>query len=400
MRKVCYGMSKQRCLLIIFLFVIVLPVFGGQGAYIKTTVLGIISEPSGWLMQNRAGWEGTIARDLTLQVDSDLRWSDLYLRDNPQKAWHSGTAALQWQHGDLALKAAYRNTIYGSSQQAQLYPRWQPLTEYQRSLQHQIAVAADWSGIIDIYAMQKNLQVTPYTFDFDTFQFTEGEGQGLNDLYAGIGAAWQATDNIKLSLGADYKDGTFASEDTYQITSVNARAEAQYPLAYGSRINGSLTVEHREGDFLDSQRANVLHTRVRVQKRVINDLSAMLVWENKSCFDNGFGALRLLSNYLRLQAVFNLGYDTSATSFVLAGGKYSPENDASAVFAETECLLAYHTYASAGAQWIPDRQSVVKVALIHRFMRDQDIRLVYNRVNNLESSQHTDYLGVATGFWW
>jgi len=377
-----------------------LPALCVDGFHIKTSVLGVLSDPSGWMLQNRMGWERAISADLSLALDSDLRWTDHYLENDPQKAWHSGNAALKWHNGPFTVKAAYRNTFYGSSAQAQLFPQWNPLTEYKKSLQHQSAVAADWDETIDVYAMHKHLRATPYTFDFGTWQFVEGQEDGLDDVYAGIGAAWKPSQHLKLLLGTEYKDGNFATDGQYQITTLTAGAETNYSLSYGSRVDGSLRVEHREGDFADTQRANVLRTRIRVQKRIINDLAAMLVWENNACFDNGFSALRLISNYLRAQAVFNLGYDAEAASFLSGGFKYSPENEATAVFGETDCLIGFHTYAGAGAQWIPERQSTLRASLTHRFMKNQDVRLSYTRVNNLETPSHTDYLGISTGFWW
>ena len=400
MRKVCDSMPKQRHLLILALLACVIPAFAESSFFVKTSVQNISAEQSGWLLQNRFGWQQELAPRLNFSLDAEQRWSDIYLRDNPQKAWYGSLAALDWQKGTLALKAAYRNISFGDAAPLQLYPNWAPTTEYRRKTQHQAALAADWRDNVRGWVMYKRLNALPYTLDFNTFELVQGEETGLEDLYGGLGLAWKPSENWKLAVGADHKDGTFVRDDLFRVTKLTASAEAQYSLDYGSRLEGSLAVEHREAGFADSQRENVLRTRLRLQKRVTSELSSLLVWENNSCFDNKFHALRLISNYLRLQAVLNLPYDPAAASYILGGVKYSPENDASALFAETDCLIGWHSYAGCGAQIIPERQSILKGWLSHRFWKNQEVRLGYSRVENLANSAHTDQVGVSAAFWW
>jgi hypothetical protein len=393
-------MSKQRCVLIFLILLASVTAYGMDGFNIKTSVSGISSGPKGILLQNRMGWQGSIAPGTTLLMDSDLRWSDVLLQDDLQKAWHSGSIRLDWKTAPFNISAAYRNLLFGSPARAQLFPTWDPLTEFDRNLQHQTTLKADWNNTVSLYGMHKHLRVIPYTFDFDIGQIVMGDEQGLDDLYAGIGTTWRPSRNWTLGLGADYKDGTFATGEQYEVASYRGSVQCEYPFSQNSGVSGSIVVEHRDGDFADAQRSNVLRSRVRVQHRIINDLSAVLVWENNSCFDDQFSALRLMSNYFRVQSVFNLGYDVSAGSYLLGGIKVSPENDASAMFAEAECLIGYNVYAGTGLQVIPDRQNTYTASLSRKFLKNHELSLEYNRAEDLKTDIQKDYFGLSTGFWW
>lgn len=403
------NMSQQRYLLTTLLLLLA-GFLWGQNEFNCKTGMGAL------VFGDRLGWAGTNQLDLTrqlspsvtLELSSSLNATDSYAPGNPQKTWHNGQLGLRYTSGDLNLRASYRNLAFGSSKQLQLYPRWDPNLNLKRNLQHQGTISAAYSlpfADIEGYAQFKTLQYTPYSpvFDPNTFEligWDRLDKDQASDYYAGLTAQVPLGNGLSVRLGLDAKNGLFADDGSYALTGLNGGLDAEYRLSANSSLSGSFDWSLRNSDAVPKGRRNLLCSAIRYQHRISFSLSGFLLYINNSAMNSELKQLRLISNYLRGHLQYSFPADPSGASYLLVGGKYSPEHKADAWFTEADYRIWKNLYAGASLNWQPDRQTLYGGKLSYYYTPVNELHLIYEHRENDLLQNTSDFYGLGSGIRW
>lgn len=353
-------------------------------------------------IHNRLSVNGSLGRQLDWELESDLYRSQGLSGPQQQVLSHDARASLAYRMSSLRLKAQYANTLYDDSVLMGLYPVWMPFNTYERRMAHQGSMTAGWElGAISIDAsgIYRYLRAKPWMLDMSDFQLYPQDPEGFSDLYASGEVGYRIGSDIRVLVAYDHKQGFYSEDATYDMNSVKLGCEASVKPLENGRLEGSVAVSHRSAEAIDDPRANLVKARLRYQHRLLPNLSGFLSWENNSCFDDDLGAIYLISNYLRGQCVYTLDYDASASSYLRLGGKYSPENDASAVFADAEAKLVKGLYAGVGTMLIPERLEQYHGSLGYR-LGSAELGLRYQHREFKIYPGKTDLWGLETRVWW
>ena len=352
--------------------------------------------------RNRISATGSFGQGWNWELQSDLHRSRGQSAAQLEELTHAGKAELGYQSGLGTYRLGYTHSVFGESSLLGLYPAWMPALNYKRLMAHQASFSShnaydDWS--LDAYGIYRHLRVEPYSFDFGDFQFHPQDPEGYSDAFGGAKLSWDASNAVKIYTAMEIKAGFHAEEDPYDYSTVTLGCEGLYkPLPQG-RLEGSVQISHRDGDAIDAPKANLVRARLRYQHTFMPGLSGFITWENNTCFADSLSALYLISNYLRPQLVYTLDYDPSGMSYLRLGGKYSPENEASAVFGDGEARLWKGLYASLGAGLIPERLEQYSSALLYRFS-SSELGIRYLHREFIIYPGKTDYWGVETRLYW
>lgn len=356
----CGSMSKQRYLLIACLLVLLASL--NSEIALKTEMIAVTGA-SDLVWQNKTLVDARyqLNHNLSLGFRSRLDAADAKIKAFPQNKWLNSQLSLAYAIPHLELEAAYRNTLFGSPQRLGLYPVYNSNFEYRRTAEHQSMIEAntDLAGFkAGLYGIHRNLRVKPTEFviDWDTFETTmvEKAAQGLDNVYGGVYAGYQVLPFLSLTAFGDVSKANFAVGNTYDLNSTGAAAGFDYKPTRTARISGSFTWTNRYYENMPSDAANLLHSQVRIQHNLLPGMYGYVSYENNSCTDTKLNSYYLISNLLRCQVQYHFSYDPASDSYLLAGVKYSPENEADAYYTEAKSLVVPHLYAGAGLKVHPD----------------------------------------------
>lgn len=356
-----------------------------------------------FVADSRMGFSIEPIASLKLDLDADLSWAERYPENSKQKLYNSLQSSLIYRKGMLELGASYRNTLYGSPLKLGLYPKLDAFRVYEKDIQHHSTLfsSLDIKPLnVEIYAIHKHLRATPWDLDFGTFELVKKDKTGLDDIYLGMTANIKANDVLSIYAGADYKDATYAKESQYELTSLATGASFEYRINPMISTRASFIWKNRNGDAIDSQSRNHLQTTLRYQQRFDNQLSGYMLFINNNVVDDDMNELRLVSNYLRSHLIYTMPYDESHESFVLLGGKYSPENDTEAFFAQMQSKVWNSIYAGAGINIQPERLSVYQCKLGYHFSSLASLNLHYALRDYEDENLSVSQVGIGTSLYW
>ena len=402
-------MSQQRYLLTALLLLLA-GLLWGQNEFTWKTGMGVLvgGDGQGWAGTNQLDWTRQLTPSLTLDLSSSLHSTDRYAPGNPQKTWHNGQLRLHYASGDLSLRASYRNLAFGASKLLQAYPRWDPNLNLKRNMQHQGTISAAYTlpfAGIEGYAQFKSLQYTPYSpvFDSNTGEligWDQLDKAQATDYYAGLTAQLPLGKGLSARLGLDAKDGLYAKDGNYALTGVYGALDAEYRLGANSSLSGSFDWTLREGDAIPKGRRNLLCSAIRYQHRLSYSLSGFLLYINNSVLNSELKQLRLVSNYLRGHLQYSFPADPSGASYLLVGGKYSPENKADAYFSEADYRVWGNLYAGASLNWQPERQTLYGGKLSYYYTPVNELHLQYEHRENELLQSKIDFYGLGSSISW
>ncbi len=395
-------MSKQRHLLIaaFWLLALALP---AQSSLTLENALGLefSSDASSHTEMNRLAWEQRLSPHWDLRLASNLRSTGLYVSGDPQKLWHHGELAVTGGNGVWELEAGYRNLFFGSPDTLGLYPDWKPFVAQERTLQHQATLIAGYKTpflTASSHAQFKYLRYRPWELDLNTFELVPGPREGVGDVYYGLGLQTPPVGGISAHLALDRHQAL--STEIYGLDQFNGGLDAEYRLGTYGWFSGSVNWTWRQGEGVPDQKRHLLQSTLRYQQRFTPDLAGFVYLVNNSCLDAGFNGLYLVSNYLRAQLKYSLPTDPSTSSYLLAGGKFSPENSASALFAETELRVWKSVYAGGGVNFQPGRQFTLSGKLGYFFNPTSELRLLYSHRANTLLNYSSDFIGLGSSLHW
>ncbi len=357
---------------------------------------------------NRMSWEHHFGPDLDLSVSSTLNSNDRIIPTNVQKLWHNGLVDINYRGTDFTVHADYRNTVFGASQLLGLYPTWDPLTSQKRLMQHQGTIAAEFDADflqLGGFASGKILRYTPYTLDLDTFELVRQDNANATDVYTGAVIKVPIIKGLATHVAMDYKSGTFADNGEYDLNKLNAGLNADYKILGNASVSASFDWTKRTGAAISNGKTNLLRSTLRLRHRFSNSLAGYLLYINNSCLNDRMKNLRLMANYLRAQVQYSFPSDPTGGSYLLVGGKYSPENKADAYFVEGDYKVREKIYAGGSLNLQPDWQALISARLSYYYTPVNELHLQYSHRqytpwNNSSLDFGANYLGVGTSFHW
>jgi hypothetical protein len=338
-----------------------------------------------------------------LQLSSDVNTTDLVITPNPQRNWQNSKLDLRYRGEKINASAEYRNTSFGGEQLMGLYPAWAPLDSQQRIMQHQALIAADAQISIvkaDVHAQMKNLSYTLWQLDPDTFELVNQGRTNINDLYYGGNLRVNIIKGFEAHLGYDFKNSLYTSLDEYKQTSFGAGLGAEYALPLNGVLTASLDWKKRDTVALGDQKTHLIRTTLRYQQKLTSNIAGYFYYINNSCLDRGLDTLYLISNIARAQVLYTFPFDESCGSYILLGAKFSPENNSSAYFAETDNRIWQKLYAGASVSFQPERQTTLACKLSYHYTAANEIHLQLQNRNNTHEGFNTNALTLGSSFYW
>lgn len=353
---------------------------------------------------NRFVYAFSPARNLELGFDADLTWADTYGDNRKHKLYNSLQGSLDYRKDRYAAGVSYRNTLFGSQKEKLgLYPSFAPLRVYEKSVQHHSTLHSSIDADplrVDVFAMHKHLSATPWDLDLNTFELVQKDREGLDNVYLGLSTSVKLSETLSLHAGGDYKDAIFAEEGQYELTSLGGGVNFEYRINPMTGTGASFTWKHRSGDAIDAQRRNHLQSILRYRQRFGNLIFGYLMFINNSVVNQDLDELYLVSNYLRGHLIYTLPYDDSNDSYVLLGGKYSPENDADAYFVETRGKIWHSVYAGGSINIQSQNLSVYQAKLGYKLSPFAEIDLYYAYRDLENAGLSASRIGIDTSLYW
>lgn len=400
MCKVCGGMSKQRYLLIIIL--ISVTALAGQIHYEGRSYTVLSNDKPAYLKQGRVEVKQELSPDVNFSFSSKLDALDFPLGEFPQTKWLNSYTALNYHKPAWNVEAGYRNILMDSSQELVLYPAWNAAGTYKRRMQHQaqLELNAKIEKLdFNAYGIHKHLRANPidYTFDPDFNLISNTLPQrGFDDIYYGLAAEYSLLPWLSFSAGSDMKQANFDESDVYSINSIGVGSHLQLKPSYLSHITGDFVWKNQNADNLSPENRNTFQTIIRYQQRFGLQTNGYIGFINNSCSDDKLNQVYLVSNLLRSHVKYNFKYDLSQGSYLLVGGKYSPENENSAVFSEGQWRLADRVYSLVSVNYQLDAQTLYQNKTSYYFSPVSECYVHYAINDSKVLNKTSHYIGIGT----
>ncbi len=351
MRQLCACMSKQRYPLI--LFILAWGLLSAQsGIYWGSQVYAGKSESE---LRNRFRVEQRITDGGILTLDDDLVWSDRSNPSRPDKFYNSMRISfLQrgtiWQAG-----IGYRNTVYDGGESQALFPVWQPLKVYDKELQHTGYLKADLDlkpVHLRAYHLSKALILTPYQFDWQEFELNQQDREMLSDHFSGVNIGYQISSMVSIVAKLDSKGSSHENGGLYDLTTTELGSSLHWKILPSAlSMDASLQWQYRYGKAIPNERMNVFVSNIRMRHQLSESVSGYVHYINRTCSDPVLSEFLLISSYLRGSVRYTLPIEPYGQYHVTSGVVYSPENEASALFAEARTPMSKRLNLGLSAQY-------------------------------------------------
>lgn len=403
MRKVCVDMPKQ-CYSLIALVLCISSLCSQVSFWTHSEGAAVFAEKeqTGFSVSNKMGLEYRPADLLKLSLENDLFGSDQRRGNQAQELIDSGKAKLLLTHRNSSLELGYRYNAYQDSQSFAMFPLWQGLYEFDRQDQH-------WGSIglqqkVGFASLSANAMVKSLTMDTMGSEFDWESGEFvqialpqtmMRDNYAQAAILLSPIYKFAIQASCMIKENDLPGAKLYDYTHTDL--EMSYADSYenGLHIQSGIAWQYRDASWVQSEAVNRYRLQMRIHKQLVYNLHGYLSYSNQTCSDTQLSELLLISNNLRGQLKYNLQYDPSSGSFVSIGAKYSPENEESAVFSETDLKLYNKIYFGTEVNWHPDRQIVYTGKLSYYFGGYDSLYLYSRQTKNSIDDWEYSYLGLG-----
>ena len=402
MCKVCDRMSKQRYLLV--LLIAVGSILSGQVHLQNSSIL--------WLGDHGNDMDILFSDQFSMLYDlsSNLRWSldnDLLRRDFPaedqnQRFFNSMNTFALYRHGNSRAKLGYRNTLYGGADQLALYPLTQPLRVYDREMQNSAYLG--WEQIVGQFnlsggAMISSLHLTPwnYELDLDSFELIASRQKDavLWDYRSGLKLAYSPGDGVTFHSGYQYSivdmDASKANHQGLSELGMTSKTR----LSYNTDVEVSFTWQNRQNDAIIAERTNLYNSSFYLRSTLLPQVNLSLGYSNHLCSDAKISEILLISNYLRGSLKYSFLFDETGASYLLAGGKYSPENKADAIFGQFDVKTVQSFSIGGGLLLSPDSHTEYNARVAYRLGVHNSLSLLYRYREHEADSALWRYLGIG-----
>lgn len=404
MRKVCIGMSKQRYLLILLGILIsgLLSAQTGisfQNSFLQSTD-GI---NSGRLNQQVFSMATQTSSGFRIGVRNDLTATSGFQGNYNQAFYDRFRVSARALHDSWNIGAAASVTMFGDPDELALFPQWQALVMQEKLSRSSTSLHASKSLSrlqIDGRLIYNNLAVDTSEFNFADFSFSDTGVKNISDFHGAASLSAELAKGLTLNAGFDYQDGFNDAPQQIRLTRTNLGVYHQARLNHLFALESRWQWQHRDSDALSPERANLYVSDFRLRLNLSPQLKGFVQYSNRSCSDNQLSELWLISNYLRAQLKHSFFFDENAASYLSLGAIYSPENQADAVFADTDLRVWGPWYAGAGINLRLDRQSEYLGKITHRFSSASELNLQFRHQKNKVDRWNTNYAGLGINLYY
>lgn len=406
MRKVCDSMSKQRYLLVFLLLCSSLLMakvsFRMQGEMLA----GSDQIRSDYILKNRLGMDYLPIDIVKLSFENDLLQRDPLGENYNDKLYSSNLLAASLRLDRTKVKTAFRNTMYAKPSLLPLYPEWQALRSYEKKALNSIYLQAEQSlARISVQgeALAKGLSVRPYDYELNSeFELVSiaRERESLWNYFGKVGSTFQVNEDIALHAGFDYQTADYEDNELFELSTTELALSISKKLHPLLDISSSMAWQHRQGEAISEERKNLLISELRLRIMLLPELHGYIQMINRSCSNPELSEILLISNYLRSQFKYSFAYDSSAGSFLSLGAKYSPENDADAIFMETDLRTVDKFYVGSHLYIHPQRQREYGSKLSYHFASISDVHLLYRYMENDTDNWLSTYAGIGVNLYY
>lgn len=338
-----------------------------------------------------------------ITVINDLLIRTKILANHTQKLYNRMSIGDRVAGDSWAIGAGAAATMYGDSETLALYPMWKPLATQTRRYQFTAHIKAEKQ--ISGYTMSSAVQARHLGFDasefsWDTFDFVPAGAQEVNDYRAEYALTADLGRGIGVLGYIDHQDGDYDATRLYRMTTTKLGITHNATLNDWLSVQSQIAWQHRESEAIHSEKANLYTTDLRLRLRLNPALSGFVHYTNRSCSDAELSEMLLISNYLRTQLKYSFAYDPNATSYISLGAKYSPENLANAIFAETDLQAWGAWYVGAALDLRSDRLTGYSGKLSYHLSTGSELNLSYQYRDNKVDRWHYSYAGLGVNLYY
>ncbi len=349
MRQLCARMSKQRYPLILFILAWgLLP--AQPGIFWGSQVYAGKSESE---LRSRFRVEQRVIDGGILTLDDDLVWSDRSNPSRPDKFYNSMRISYLQRGTIWRAGIGYRNTVYDGGESQALFPVWQPLTVYDKELQHTgyLKVDLDLDPVhLRAYHLSKALILTPYVVDWWDHEFYQQDREMLSDHFSGVNIGYRVGSMVSIVTKLDSKGSSHEKSGLYDLTTTELGSYLHWKILPSAlSMDASLQWQYRDGKAVPNERMNVFVSSIRIRHQLSGSVSGYVHCINRTCSDPVLSELLLISNYLRGSVRYTLPIEPYGQYHVTSGVVYSPENEANALFTEARSPMFKRLYLGLSA---------------------------------------------------
>ncbi len=423
MRGVCAGMSTKRSILkmhrahvsarVLLCMVFLLLAAAGYGQAFIDQDFRIYdtngSNDIGQLVQ-KLGLTVDITAHQSLELKDDLVWSDYILSGNKQKLYNRLALLHRWHNHGFTVRSSYYGTAFDNAEMTDinLNPNAVNFIKYRNRFMHQANVAGKYETgffALSTYAYGRRMYSDPTLVYSETPVVLEKVN---DDLYAGAEVVMNLPQDIFCNIGIDLKqhiDGSYFDRTT---THVGIGIEKDWykvlSLSAATTLYNSNQPDYR--DILTNQ----VVSELRLGHHILPELAGFVSYINRSCFAEPGADIYLLANYLRAHLQYNMPYDLSAGSYILAGVKSRPENldafhpDNTAYFVETDFKLGCGLYLGGNMNLMKEYRDEYSGKLTYHFNPISEMHVQMTQYDSHQGDpanpyQHTSYsIGTQVRF--
>lgn len=404
MRKVCAGMSKQRYILIL-VFLLLFYLMSAQTVFTLHDEM-LFSDKGinkGFLQRQVIDVNADTGMNTKIEAGNDWVMRDAIRAGNIQGLYNRTRLRGFYNHKSFKLGMGTSATIYNASDSLNFYPQWTPLTVYsKRNRLSAFAKAGKQLSLFDIHGevLYDKISMDASEFSWQEFALVPAGRKSMADYRAELSVTANLGKGLSVLMAADYKDTIDEETDLFRMNNLSLGLGYQHRLSQMVAVESKLNWQNRQSKAIDEQRRNRYETNLRMRLNLSPSLIGFIHYINLSCSDDELSELLLISNHVKTYMKYSFSYDESAASYFGIGGKYSPNNKASSVSAETDFRLTGPFYAGAKVGLRQRKQEEYALSFSYHFSGFNNLQLLYKYRKNPFDNWRYSYAGVGLSLYY
>ncbi|HPR17085.1 MAG TPA: hypothetical protein PLD62_02450 [Candidatus Cloacimonadota bacterium] len=185
--------------------------------------------------------------------------------------------------------------------------------------------------------------------DHDDEDEYEAKSAADYDLYSLGMLSYRFNDRFSIFARGCYKDDLNDSSELNQ-NELGGGMEYANRFDFQNALSAEISYYHLDSKVIDEVFTHNIYSEIRYTKRFYFPLTGFISVKNRSVFDAEKSEFLRVSTLLRAHLKFSYLTENLLDSYLLAGGKYNPENNGSLVFGEFNQFLTHNIYLTGGAK--------------------------------------------------
>lgn len=396
-------MSKQRYLLVLLGVLLSAALYAQTGFTLHNELLYSTDGNTNGIFEAQVlSMEALAAPNTRISVRNDLYALGKNRGNHAQGFYDRLRVSGLHRQAGWKLGAGAAATLYGDPDQLAMYPEWQPLAVQEKSngISTYLSFGKELSRFeLSGHAQLNSLSMDTAEFSFDDFGFHDTGRISRSDYHGGALLQADFGKGFGAFAGLDHQDSD-AESKRFRLSGTKLGMQHYARINRQFALESLLMWQHREAEALPGYKRNIYVSDLRLRMNLSPDLKGYVQFINRSCSDAQLSQLWLISNYLRGQLKYSFYYDESAASYLSLGALYSPQNEADAVFAESDLRLHGPFYAGAGINLRPNRQTELCGKLSYHLSPSGELNLQHRYRKNEVDSWKLSYTGLGLSLYY